>query len=287
MNRNIEFVASLWVVLAAACGSAMPTQELLEARKVYQRVSESEVKRLNPRDLHLAREALEAAEQAHRDGPGSAREADLAYIAQRKAQLAMVRAGGAMAEREKLKASSEYTATLEGRVQQATAERDSAKVALQKTSQELSAEREARLSAENQLRAALQSLKELASIKEESRGLVITLSGSVLFKTGSAELLTVAQQKLNQVAQALAEYGSEQPIIIEGHTDSRGSDRYNLDLSQRRADSVRTYLLSRGLEADQVRAVGKGESTPIANNRSAEGRANNRRVEIVVPGQQG
>ena len=71
-------------------------------------------------------------------------------------------------------------------------------------------------------------------------------------------------------------------MVVEGHTDSQGADAMNQELSQKRAESVRTYLVSRGIAADRITAQGFGPSRPIADNTSPEGRANNRRVEIVV-----
>ena len=116
--------------------------------------------------------------------------------------------------------------------------------------------------------------------------MVITLSGSVLFASNHAELLPSAQLKLNDVALALTRQDAESKIVVEGHTDSQGQPAYNMDLSQRRAQSVRDYLVSRGIAADRVTAQGFGLTRPIADNTSPEGRANNRRVEIVVqPGQ--
>jgi outer membrane protein OmpA-like peptidoglycan-associated protein len=111
--------------------------------------------------------------------------------------------------------------------------------------------------------------------------MVITLSGSVLFASDQAELLPEAQTKLSQVADALMST-KERNILVEGYTDSRGSAAHNLDLSQRRADAVRTFIISRGYEADKMQARGIGKESPVASNASAEGRANNRRVEIVV-----
>ena len=75
---------------------------------------------------------------------------------------------------------------------------------------------------------------------------------------------------------------SARNLIVEGHTDSRGSESYNQGLSQRRADAVRDYLVKRGYPADRIQSRGKGEGSPIANNASPEGRANNRRVEIII-----
>ena len=115
---------------------------------------------------------------------------------------------------------------------------------------------------------------------DEERGRVITLSGGVLFRSNDATLLPAAETRLDEVALALIANGK--PVSIEGYTDSKGSRSRNMDLSQRRAESVRSYLISRGFPANQVVAKGMGPDRPIAENSSAEGRANNRRVEIVV-----
>jgi outer membrane protein OmpA-like peptidoglycan-associated protein len=126
---------------------------------------------------------------------------------------------------------------------------------------------------------ANEALAKLAA-KEDARGMVITLSGSVLFRSHDASLLPAAQTRLNQVADALIAKG--QTVVIEGYTDSRGSQSRNMDLSQQRADSVRSYLVSRGFAASKIAAKGMGPDRPVAENTSSEGRANNRRVEIVI-----
>jgi len=94
--------------------------------------------------------------------------------------------------------------------------------------------------------------------------------------------LPSAQAKLDEVALALTRQDAESKMTVEGHTDSQGEPSYNQELSQKRAQSVRDYLVSRGIAADRVTAQGFGLTRPIADNGSAEGRANNRRVEIVV-----
>ncbi|HEY3493382.1 MAG TPA: OmpA family protein, partial [Polyangiaceae bacterium] len=153
---------------------------------------------------------------------------------------------------------------------------------LMSTRANLTQEQQARQKAESTAAAALASLDQIARVKEEARGMVITLDGSVLFVSGKAELLPIAQKKLDDVAKALNDIDEQQKIVIEGHTDSNGNDDSNLRLSQQRADSVKNYLVSRGVKADRVQSVGKGEAQPVATNETAEGRANNRRVEIVV-----
>jgi outer membrane protein OmpA-like peptidoglycan-associated protein len=103
----------------------------------------------------------------------------------------------------------------------------------------------------------------------------------VLFASNRAVLLPEARTRLDQVAAVLLTT-HERHLIVEGHTDSQGSVNFNMDLSQRRADAVRSYLVERGYQGDLIQAHGMGKGSPIADNASPEGRANNRRVEIVI-----
>ncbi|HEY1099620.1 MAG TPA: OmpA family protein [Myxococcota bacterium] len=152
---------------------------------------------------------------------------------------------------------------------------------LAKSREQLEAEKAARMEAESRLTATLQKMSDLQSVKEETRGLVITLSGQVLFASGKYELLPAARKALDNVAEALKASGNRK-ITIEGHTDSQGSKGLNQTLSQNRAESVRSYLISRGIVETEIRAEGFGPDRPVAPNTTAEGRANNRRVEIVL-----
>lgn len=88
--------------------------------------------------------------------------------------------------------------------------------------------------------------------------------------------------KLDQVAEALKAQDSDKRMVVEGHTDSQGSDAVNQPLSLNRATAVRNYLVSRGVAADKVTAVGMGSTKAITDNSTPENRANNRRVEIVI-----
>ena len=109
----------------------------------------------------------------------------------------------------------------------------------------------------------------------------IELKQTVFFETNRAVIRRISHALLDEVAQAL----KDNPTIkveIQGHTDSQGSDRSNLKLSQRRADSVRRYLIKKDVTSDRMVAKGYGESVPIADNRTSEGRAQNRRVEFVI-----
>lgn len=149
------------------------------------------------------------------------------------------------------------------------------------TAARLESAQAARIDADRRAAAATLALANLAAVKEEARGLVITLSGSVLFASDRFELLPAARSRLARVADALMA-GEQRSLVIEGHTDSRGSAEHNSELSLRRADSVRTFLVAKGYQANLVTAQGIGQDRPIADNATADGRANNRRVEIVV-----
>ena len=157
---------------------------------------------------------------------------------------------------------------------------------------QLEQERQARLQAEQRATQAeadaraqtavadeLRAIRQV-QVKEESRGLVLTLSGSVLFRSGSSELMASAQQRLDEVADTLKK--GENPLVIEGHSDSMGSAQRNEELSYLRAAAVRNYLVGRGVDGTRVRINGLGSAQPIASNATSEGRANNRRVEIVI-----
>lgn len=145
---------------------------------------------------------------------------------------------------------------------------------------------EARVEAlEQQLaQAERDDLDAVADVRQDERGTVITLAGAVLFPFDSSELLPSAQRRLDTVARALkSQQGAH--LTVVGHTDALGSEQYNEALATRRADAVASYLISRGLTLGSVAVVGVGESDPVATNATPEGRANNRRVEVILPNQ--
>jgi len=154
--------------------------------------------------------------------------------------------------------------------------------AMQNQNQQILTEQERRKEADARAAKAAADLAAFASVKQEARGMVITLSGSVLFASAKWDLLPGARVKLNEVADALSKQDPLSKIVVEGHTDSQGGVAFNQDLSQHRAQSVLDYLVSRGVASDRVSAQGFGFTRSVADNTSAEGRANNRRVEIVV-----
>lgn len=120
-----------------------------------------------------------------------------------------------------------------------------------------------------------------ASIRREGEILVATYKNDMMFDFDSAEIKPGAYTSLDKTADILRRY--ENTLIqIEGHTDSVGSEEYNMELSTRRADAVAEYLVSRGVNPARIRTVGFGEKEPVASNDSSWGRAQNRRVEMVL-----
>lgn len=282
-------IGSLALLLGVGCSATGPTPELIDARRAYDEARASDAATYSPDKLLSAKQALEQAEQAHADDAGSFKERSLAYVAQRKAQYANIYGAYERDRRELTEAEQAYRNKQDllrrSAEQQATEAQRSLAATwdnLNTARRELAAQQSQLQQSQAQLAAAMASLNKIAQVKEEQRGTVITLDGQVLFVTGKAELLPIARDRLNQVAQSLKELDDDKLVSIEGYTDSRGADDMNQKLSQDRANAVKDYLVSQGVKAEKVRAIGRGEANPVASNDTAEGRANNRRVEIVV-----
>jgi outer membrane protein OmpA-like peptidoglycan-associated protein len=137
--------------------------------------------------------------------------------------------------------------------------------------------------------AALQAAQQNAEMQRQldemhakmtDRGAVLTL-GDVLFATGRADLKVGATNNLDRLVVFLTSYPNR-TVVIEGYTDNIGGDEYNMALSQRRSDSVKAYLTGQGIGSERLTSTGKGLSNPIAGNGSAEGRQQNRRVEVII-----
>jgi outer membrane protein OmpA-like peptidoglycan-associated protein len=134
------------------------------------------------------------------------------------------------------------------------------------------------------LRERLQKqLSLILETRETARGLIVSMP-DVLFDSGQSTLRSSAREKLAKVAGVLLAY-PDLRLVVEGHTDAVGADDYNQRLSERRAESVQSYLRQQGIADDTIVARGFGESRPVVSNDSAEGRQQNRRVELVVSGE--
>jgi outer membrane protein OmpA-like peptidoglycan-associated protein len=282
INKLGMMIAGICAGSIVACAATLPPQELVDARKAYEKASTGKTNRLNPADVHDAKGQLEVAEASFADEGDTQATRDQAYLAQRQAELAMsiARTRGSNASTDSVIATMHEDER--ETVAQTSAELDRTRDELATSKATAADEKSRRKDAEKRAAQAAADLARIGTVKQEARGMVITLSGGVLFESGKSELLPAAQVKLNDVAKALTEVDPLSKIVVEGHTDSQGGADFNQLLSQRRAQSVLDYLVSHGVAADRITAQGLGLSRPIADNKSAEGRANNRRVELVV-----
>jgi outer membrane protein OmpA-like peptidoglycan-associated protein len=276
------------IIAAEACGGErIPPKSLVDARADYVHVKDGVAMQLDPTDVHEADMALQHAESAFQNSPDDPSTDDLALIADRKALIAQARALELQADQSVTQSNQQIDATRVAQLQSARGQLNQAQQALGTTQMQLQQQQQTSEDQQRKLQALEANLKDardtiakIASVKDDDRGMVITLQGEVLFKTAKSDLKAGAMAKLDEIAGALK--GKEQPIVVYGYTDDVGTRDNNMELSQRRADSVRSYLVSKGIPQDLVTSQGKGPDAAVADNQSIEGRAQNRRVEIVV-----
>ena len=234
-------------VLATACATSSGTPEGAKSARarLTQLQSDPQLATRAAVEISDAEAAVVAAEKSRNDKDLVSH---LVLIADRKVDIAGARARARLYEDQR-KGLSEQSAT--ARLDSRTREADD-------------------------LRRQLAEL----NAKETDRGMVVTL-GDVLFDTGKSDLKGGAVGNLAKLAGVLNKY-QDRTVIIEGHTDSVGSDDYNYGLSNRRANAVKSFLVSQGISAGRIDASGKGEGYPVADNGSPAGRQQNRRVEVII-----
>jgi outer membrane protein OmpA-like peptidoglycan-associated protein len=274
MNANIVMGMGLALALAGCVSTPRPNAALESARTaVHAAEANPNVNKYAALDLEAAKKQLEVAEMAathHED----AAIAQPAYLAAQTARLAQAHAA-AKADDARVAAgqSDRDKIQLTARTREVDTAKTATSAALGQRDQ--ATEQAARLQAEvDQLKAT-----------PTPRGLVLTL-GDVLFDTGRAELSPGSARKLDQLAQFLTDH-RERRVQIDGFTDSVGTDSYNQDLSQRRADAVKSSLIARGIDSSRIGSQGYGKGFPVANNVESGGRQLNRRVEVVIGGDNG
>ncbi len=262
-TKDLSYVANRKAQLAGAVGAMAADTSRKDTAGVVLQDKQAELIRQGRQDL--------------RDADNSTADAQ-AEIDKSAALLAAKEKSDAESQRKQDEMAQQSRQDLSESRARTTQARD--ELALQQAATAEKARQEV-IDAEKRTADAEAELARLADVKEEERGLVVTLSGAILFRSSESTLLPMAQGKLDDVAKALMAV-RERNIIVEGHTDSRGTASYNQGLSDRRAETVRDYIVQRGYPANRIQSRGMGEGTPIANNTSPEGRANNRRVEIVI-----
>ncbi|MFC4310397.1 OmpA family protein [Steroidobacter flavus] len=256
MNRSYNL---LWIAAAAtllgACSSTPERVEDLEvARAVVPQVEASPRAGVAASNVAEARKSLDRANKLSDEGGKIGDIQFESQVAARNAQIANEKILAAQAREEIEKGNAERQAVLvQAREAQAKA-------------------------AERRASTLEQELADMRARKTD-RGMVLTL-GDVLFDTGKATLKPGAYTTVDRLANVLKE-SPDRKVMIEGHTDSTGSEELNQALSERRAAAVQTALLERGVNANQIAAVGKGMAYPIASNNDAAGRQRNRRVEMI------
>jgi outer membrane protein OmpA-like peptidoglycan-associated protein len=235
------------------------------------------------RQLTLEREAAARAAEAE-----ATRRAELHETQRRAAEMDRLAAENARRQAETQREEAE-TARRAAERAQSEAQMAIGRLAAERADAEARAQAAAR-SAEQaereraELRERLQQqLNIILETRESARGLIVNMS-DVLFDTDRATLKPGARERLARVAGVLLAYPGLE-LEVEGHTDSVGSDEYNQELSERRAMSVRNYLVSQGIPRETIEAMGFGESQPVVGNETSAGRQRNRRVELVVSGE--
>ena|SRR5690606_9828388 len=212
------------------------------------------------------------------------------YIADRKVESARALAETSAAEAERTALTQQREqARLDARTREADVARNQARIAQSEGEAQRLAAEQARSDADAARMAASESQRQTDLLKQQiadlegevtDRGIVLTM-GDTLFTSGKADLLAGTTGNLDKLAAFLAQY-PDRTVSIEGHTDSVGSENSNHVLSERRAQAVKSYLVGQGVGATRLSAMGRGETTPVADNESATGRQVNRRVEVII-----
>ena len=270
------------ILLLSACASTPTSPEgASDARiRLTELQSHPQLATRAPVEMREAEAAVRAAEAPREEGRFATH---LVHLADQKVEIARARAQRRLYEdqRQALSEQSEQarldarTAEVDrarGDAQSARADAESARADAAAARDEMATSRAERFELQRQI--------EELNARETDRGLVVTL-GDLLFATGKSDLTGNAGTNLNKLAAFLDEY-SDRTVLIEGHTDSIGSEQSNQLLSQRRAESVKTYLVSRGIPANRLSTSGLGQGSPVASNETAGGRQQNRRVEVII-----
>lgn len=243
-----------------------------DAAAAQAQANQAEESRAQAEQARAQAEEQQAALQAQQQEVEA--QAAAAQAAADEALQKMQDAQNQLAEAERQKEEAENQAQqAQTQAQQAQAQAQQARNEAQQAEQQ-----------KEQLRARLQSqLNQVLQTRDSARGLIVNMP-DVLFAFNKYTLKPEARERLAKISGIILAY-PDLKLNIQGYTDSIGSDQYNQELSEKRADSVRGYLISQGVKPDDVSAVGEGKSNPVASNSTAAGRQQNRRVEMVVSGE--
>lgn len=305
MTKNRFLPLTLLALAALAACSSVPVgnAQLDEARRDYRAAQENPKARdLASGEMRLAGDALARASDAWTRGDDTDKVNHLSYLARQRVAIAQETGSRKAAELAVTNANvARNQVRLEARTDEAEAARRKAEAAQQdaqasqrqaQASQQQSeaAMRDAQASQRQAADSAARNrqleaqLKDL-NAKQTERGLVVTI-GDVLFETDRAQLRAGGMRNVEKLVAFLNQY-PQRKALVEGFTDSTGSESYNMELSSRRADAVRAALVDMGVVRNRIATQGYGESYPVAGNDSSGGRQLNRRVEIVLSDETG
>jgi len=289
LHRSLIAAAVASILLTTACTTAAVKPDgAAQARvRLTQLQSDPNLASRAPVEIKDADAAVRAAEQPELNKELAEHRV---YMADRKVDTAKALAETRFAEDQRVVLTAQRDrARLDARTQEADAAKGQAATARAEGAEQKAAADQARIDASTAQRAAANSEQQATELQRQidvlqakptDRGLVLTL-GDVLFTTGKADLKLGATDNLNKLVAFLDKY-PDRSIAVQGYTDSLGSEDYNRGLSERRADSVKSYLTGQGIGSTRITASGKGRSDPVADNDSAAGRQQNRRVEVII-----
>jgi outer membrane protein OmpA-like peptidoglycan-associated protein len=267
-ERERSNAEAMQAEIARLRGDLTASQQNLSAEVLAQRQADILARQ---QQLDTLRQSLEAEAAARAQRDKQEQEAIAAALAKRQQADAEAAALRAQAEN-----ATQQAQAAQAQAQQAQAAAQSAQTQLEETRRQL-----AQSDAETRRLRIQNELSRIATTRSEQRGLIVTLNGGILFDTGKTALKPGAKSTLSKIAKQLQTDPSLK-IAVEGHTDNVGSTATNQSLSEKRANAVRDYLVSAGISGDHITAEGKGEESPIATNKTAAGRQQNRRVELVI-----
>jgi outer membrane protein OmpA-like peptidoglycan-associated protein len=275
MRNSLIRVSAL--VLVAGCGASIQKPEsLTQAQSLYQTLQSQGADRRAEGDMIRAKGAIDTAQSAFSQAQNQEYVNGIAAVALRMTQTAEASNSRALAQRA---TDSLHDARMAKQLEIAQAQGAAANARADSL-------RKAAEAANAQLGQAMQQLQslvtEMTNIKETARGLVLSLS-DILFDVGQATIKPSAQKNIQQIAAVLKQYPSHH-ISVEGYTDATGGDAYNLKLSEARAAAVRMGLIGGGIDSTIITSHGFGKDNPVAANTTPDGRAANRRVEVIIEG---
>lgn len=272
--RTVSLAAAASVLLAA-CGTTGPNPALEDARRtVDSTATNALVTQRAPLELKAATDTLARADRIWRDDGNTEEVEHLAYVARQQSAIALAQAQAREADEQIKTARSEADRL---RLQTRTQQLSAAQAEVQQARQQTAA-------AQAQAQNLQQRIQELEAQQTE-RGLLVTL-GDVLFEFGKSDLLASAAPRMDKLADFLNQY-PDRKVLIEGYTDSVGSESFNQRLSEQRAAAIERALVQRGIDRSRFTLRGYGKNYPVASNANAEGRALNRRVEVVIADENG